>query len=50
MRLHLALLVMDGHAGETRSVASEEVEAGGGGQPVITATPPHLASCILGRS
>ena len=33
-------------AGETRSVASEEAEAGG--QPVITATPPHLASYVLG--
>ena len=33
-------------AGETRSVASEEAEAGG--QPEITATPPHLASYVLG--
>ena len=33
-------------AGETRSVASEEAEAGG--QPVVTATLPHLASCVPG--
>ena len=47
MRLHLALLVMDGPGwGDPECVASEETEAGG--QPVITATPPHLASCVLG--
>ena len=32
--------------GAPEFVASEEAEAGG--QPVVTVTPPHLASCILG--
>ena len=31
--------------GDPGFVASEEAEAGG--QPVVTVTPPHLASCIL---